>query len=142
MRPVGEDEEAHGCCQGARLVPRVHGLGRKLNLLRQTDLSSPRVSLALRCWGPFCDLHMLPHFPPTGLAVLTWGSFFSEWRTFRMYLAHLAEGRRLIECDATSWYTDRVKAAARGLSKSEACSFAVRPAVSKDQLCQLVGSSC
>ena len=35
-----------------------------------------------------------------------------------MYLAHLAKGRQLNACDATSWYADRARAAAKGLSKS------------------------
>ena len=37
--------------------------GRKLNILRQADLSLPCVSLGLRCRGHFCDLNMLPRCP-------------------------------------------------------------------------------
>ena len=54
-----------------------------------------------------------------------------------MYLAHLVNGRRLNDCDATSRYSDGVQAAARGLSNSEVCSFAARPAACEDQLFQL-----
>ena len=55
-----------------------------------------------------------------------------------MYLAHPVKGGKLNYCDATSWYSDRVKAAVRGLSNSKNCSPVARPAVSRDQLCQLV----
>ena len=55
-----------------------------------------------------------------------------------MYLARLATGCQLNDCDATSRYTDRVGAAAAGLSKWKGLSFAAHPAVSKDQLCQSV----
>ena len=111
--------------------------GRKLKLLRQTDLSFQRISSGLRCWGLFCDLNMLPHFPPTELAVLRWSSFFSAGRTFRMYLAHPAKGFQLNNCDATSRYTGRVKAAAGGLCNLKNCPFAARPAASRGQLRQL-----
>ena len=53
-----------------------------------------------------------------------------------MYLAHPVKGRQHNDCDAISWYTDSVKAAAKGAPKSKDWSFA---AFSKDQLCQLVG---
>ena len=53
-----------------------------------------------------------------------------------MYLARLGKGRQLNDCDAASWYTGRVKAAAEGLSKSKDCPFAVPPDISKDQVCQ------
>ena len=46
-----------------------------------------------------------------------------------MYLADLLKGRQLIDCDATSWRTDRGKAAAEGFSKSKDCSFGGRPAI-------------
>ena len=55
-----------------------------------------------------------------------------------MYLAHLVKGCGLNDCDAASWYTDRVEAAAKGLSKAKDCSSAARPAIYKDQLCQFV----
>ena len=55
-----------------------------------------------------------------------------------MYLAHLVKWRHLNDCDATSWYTDRLKAAAKALPESKDCFFAARPAISKDQLCQFV----
>ena len=54
-----------------------------------------------------------------------------------MNLAHLAEGRQLDDCDATSRCTDRVEATAEGLSKSVDCAFDARPAVTKEQPCQL-----
>ena len=110
-------------------------------MLRQTDLSLARVSTGIKCWGPFCDLNVLLHFPPPSeLSVLRWSSFFPPGETFRMYLAHLVKARQLNDCDATSRYTDWVRGAAMGLSKARDCSFAARPGVSKDQLCQLVRS--
>ena len=36
-----------------------------------------------------------------------------------MYLSHIVKGRQLIDCDAMSWCTERVKAVAKGLSKSK-----------------------
>ena len=54
-----------------------------------------------------------------------------------MCLAHLLKGCQLNDCDATSRYTSRSEAAARGLSESKDCSFAARPAVPKDHLRQL-----
>ena len=93
--------------------------GRKLNPLRQPDLSLWCASPGLRCRGLFCDISMLPHFTPLELAVLRWGSFFPEGRTFRMYLAHLEKGRQVNDCDTTSWCTDRLKDGARGLSNTK-----------------------
>ena len=55
-----------------------------------------------------------------------------------MYLAHLVKACQLNDCDATSRYTDRVRGAALGLSKVRDCPFVARPAVSRDQLRQLV----
>ena len=55
-----------------------------------------------------------------------------------MYLSHLVKGLQLNDCDATSWYVDRVRATAKGPPKSEGRPFAARPAVSKAQPCQLV----
>ena len=55
-----------------------------------------------------------------------------------MYLAHPVKGCQLNDCGATSWYTDRAKAAAKGQSRSKDCSVAARLAVPKDQLRQLV----
>ena len=55
-----------------------------------------------------------------------------------MYLAHLVKARQLNDCDATPWYADRVRGAAKGLPKAGNCSFVARPGVSKDHLCQLV----
>ena len=112
--------------------------GRMLNVLKQTDLSLACVSSGLRCWGVFCDLNMLPHFPPTEISVLRRSAFFPPGRTFRMYLAHLVKGCQLNDCDSTSWLTERVRGVAKGLAKSKDNSFATRPAISKDQLCQLV----
>ena len=57
-----------------------------------------------------------------------------------MYLAHLVEGCQINDSDATSRHTDRMTVAARGASNSKICSFAARPAVFRDQLCQLAGS--
>ena len=81
---------------------------------------------------------MFLYFPPTEFAVLRWTSYSSAERTLRMFLAHLVKGRHLNDCDATSWYTDRLKAAAKALPESKDCFFAARPAISKGQLCQLV----
>ena len=44
--------------------------GKRLNVLRQTDLCLACVGSGIRCWRLFCDLNMLPHFPPTELSVL------------------------------------------------------------------------
>ena len=55
-----------------------------------------------------------------------------------MYFARLVKGRHPNDCDATSSYTDRLKAATKAHPESENCSSAARPAISKDQLCQLV----
>ena len=81
--------------------------GRRLNIHRQTDLSSACVKSGIKCWGLFRDLNMLPHFPPTELFVLRRSSFFPPGRTFRMYLAHLVTARQLNDYNATSRYTDR-----------------------------------
>ena len=63
---------------------------------------------------------------------------FSVKRRESLHLAHLVEGCQLDGCDATLWYSDRLKAAVERFSKSKDCSFATRPAISKGQLCQLV----
>ena len=110
-------------------------------MLRQTDLSLACVSSGIRCWGLFCDLNVIPRHPPTELSALRWSSFFPLGRTLRMYLAHLAKACQLNDCDTTSWYADRVRGAAVGLSNARDCSFAARPAVSKDQLCDWYGPS-
>ena len=55
-----------------------------------------------------------------------------------MCLPHGVKGCQLNDCGATSQETDRVKAAARGLSKSKDCCFIARPAGSKYQLRQFV----
>ena len=57
-----------------------------------------------------------------------------------MYLLHLVAGRQLNDCDATTWYTDRVEASAKDPSTSKDGSFAARPAVSKAQFCRFVGA--
>ena len=53
-----------------------------------------------------------------------------------MCLVQLGKGCQFTDCDATSRYADGVKAAAGRLSNSKVRSFAARPPVSKDQLCQ------
>ena len=55
-----------------------------------------------------------------------------------MCLPHGVKGCQLNDCGATSQEIDRVKAAARGLSKSKDCCFIARPAGSKYQLRQFV----
>ena len=50
-----------------------------------------------------------------------------------MNLSHLVGRRQPNYCDVAAWYADRVI-----LSNLKDCSLAARPAVSKDQLCQLV----
>ena len=124
--------------------------GRRLNILGQSDPSFPRVSSALKCWDLFCNhtcrtrnSYVDPHFPNAELAILTWSSFLPAGRTFRMYLSHLVQlkGRQLNDCDATSRYAGRVKAAVKGQSKSKDCCIAARPVVSKDHLCRSVRAS-
>ena len=112
--------------------------GGRPNVLRRSDLRLACVSSGLKRWALFCVLNLSPHYQPTELAVLRRSSFFLMGRTCRAYLSHLIEGRQLNDWDATLWRTDRAKAACKGLSKSKGCSFAARPAVSKEQLCQLV----
>ena len=107
----------------------------------QSDLSFPCVSSRLTCSGLPCDLGTVPHFSSTGLAGLRWICSFPLSGTFRMYLARLVRECQLNDCDATSWITDRVKAAATGLSKSRNRSFTASPAVSHDLLHQL-GMTC
>ena len=61
-------------------ISEVADSGRKLSLLRRTGLGLPCVRSVPRCWGIICDLSMIPHFPPTELAVLRWSPSFSEGR--------------------------------------------------------------
>ena len=86
--------------------------GGRLNILRQSNLVLPCVGSGLKCWVLFCDLDMIPHFPPPRLVVTKWSSSLSIGRIRRTFLEHLVGGRQLIGRDATSWFTDRVKAAA------------------------------
>ena len=44
--------------------------GERLNVLGQSDKGLRCVSSGFKCWNPSCDLRMIPHFPPTELAVL------------------------------------------------------------------------
>ena len=78
------------------------GSGRRLNILRRSDLSLERLSSGLKRRGIFCDLFLIPRFPTTELAVLGRSSVFPAGRTFRMYLSHLVTGRQLDYFDATS----------------------------------------
>ena len=55
-----------------------------------------------------------------------------------MHLSHPVEGGQLDDCGATARYCGKVKAVAKGLSKSKGSSFATGPAVSRLQLCKLV----
>ena len=112
--------------------------GRRLSVLRQTDLRLARVCLELKCWGLFCDLNVIPHFPPTELAALRRSPFFLLGETFSMYLAHLVKGCQLDDCDATSRLTLSVRGAARCLAGSKGTSFTNLPALSRAQLGELV----
>ena len=102
----------------------------RLDDLRQSDLSAACVSSDLKRWGGYCDLGMIPHFPPTELTAVLRGTYFPARRTFRMCLARLAKACQIYDCDATPRFTGKVKAVAKGLRKS--------PAISEQQLRQLV----
>ena len=112
--------------------------GRRLDILRQTDLSLACVRAGLKCWALLYDLNTIAHFPPSELAVRGRSSFFAAWRTFRMSLAHSAKGCQPNDCDATSWFTKNAKEAAKSLFKPKGSSSATRPAIAEDQICQLV----
>ena len=96
--------------------------GRRLGVLRQTDLSSACVSSGLKCWGLFRDLNVIPHLPPTELAVPRLSSFLLPGETLSMYLARPVKGSQLNDCDATLWLILRVRGAPRGLARSTAMS--------------------
>ena len=53
-----------------------------------------------------------------------------------MYVAHLAKGCQLNDCDATSRFAARVPAAARGLNKSKDSSVSTRPSIDERRLRQ------
>ena len=104
-----------------RAPPEMGGYldsGKMLNSLRQSDPGLPCVSPGLKCRGLFCDLNMRPRFPLTGFAVLRRTSFFMLRRAFRIYVSRPIKEHQVDDCGATSWFADRVKAAARGLSNS------------------------
>ena len=125
----GPAERIKKFAQDARAPAAIRefmGSGRKLNVPRRADLSLACVSSRLRRWGVFCGLNVIPHFPPTELSVLRLSFFFPPGGALRMYPAHLAKGRQLNDCDASSWCTDGVKAAETGLSKTRDCFFADR----------------
>ena len=108
--------------------------GRSRNIFRRTDLSSQCVGSELKCWGLPLDpnaISMRFRLPLVGRP--------PRGRTFRKFLAHLVRGRQPSGCDATTWYSDRVKAAAKGCSKSKDCPLAARHAVPSAQLCLLSG---
>ena len=75
----------------------------------------------LQCWGGA---------PPS-----QWGA------TFCVYPSDPVIGCQLNDFDTTSWYADRAKAAARGVSKSKDFPVAARPAVPEDRLRHSVGTS-
>ena len=55
-----------------------------------------------------------------------------------MYPPHLAKGCRLNDCDATTWYAEKVEAASKGLPTWKHNSFAAHRALPRKQLWQLV----
>ena len=82
----------------------------------------------------------MPHFPPTEEAVLASSSLFGAGRSFEVYVAHLEEAC-LPRGVSTSCESRAVQTAGFGLAKSGDRSRSPRPAVTRDQLIQLVLSN-
>ena len=100
------------------------------------------VRSGLKRWGRFCGLDVIPHLPPSEFAVLRRRSLVHAGRAFRMFLADLVEDCQLNDCNATSWFCERVTAVPKGLRKSRDGPFSSRPPITKHQLCELVRLFC
>ena len=94
----------------------------------------------MRCWALFCDLPGRPHFPQTGEGVLAWSSFLGAGRSIKICVAHQVEACLLLGA-STSWKSEAVQTAGFGLNKAGGRPHSPRPAVTNDQLIQLILSS-
>lgn len=76
----GPSKRTRKLVEAARAPAEIRGYmdsGGRLNILRQFDRRVACVSAGLKCWGLFCDLNMVPRFPPAELALLRWGGPFA-----------------------------------------------------------------
>lgn len=128
--PTKRMMEIGDAARAAGELRELMGSGRRLDICEKSGSSLGCGSAVLKCWGLFCDLSRIPHFPRPELAVLRWSSFFLVGRTFRMCSAHLLEGCKLRGRSVTSRVTEGVEAVAKRLRKSTDSSSSTRTAIS------------
>ena len=123
-----------------RRINQFARAGAQRNMLRNCGASRRSAASGARCWALFCDTTGRPHFPPTEEATLARSSFFGAGRSFNIYVAHLEKACPLLGV-STSWKSRAVQTAGFGLPEAGGRPHSPRPAVTNDQLIQLILSS-
>ena len=111
--------------------------GAKLNSLRDADASIRPAASGIRCWRLFCGATQRAHFTPTGEGVPAWSSFSAPGRTFAVYVARLQKTCALFSVDF-SLRAEAVSIARHRLSRAGDEAFSPRPAISTQQLVQIL----